>query len=121
MQVKPEESESILFSTYGSGGHDEPGKQPPLLMQSSANDMDVDGKPTLNVLERRQHSSSVARPTHESSITGDDGRFSACDDLSYLDAVKSQFPVNSSVYNRFLDTMRDFKNQRCADSFHFAF
>ena len=35
------------------------------------------------------------------------------DALSYLDAVKRQFSESPTVYNKFLDIMKDFKNQRC--------
>ena len=33
------------------------------------------------------------------------------DALGYLDAVKKQFAETPSVYNKFLDIMKDFKNQ----------
>lgn len=33
--------------------------------------------------------------------------------LAYLDAIKAQFQDKPSVYNRFLDIMRDFKNEVC--------
>jgi hypothetical protein len=35
------------------------------------------------------------------------------DALTYLDAVKNQFQDKPDVYNRFLDIMKDFKNEEC--------
>lgn len=33
--------------------------------------------------------------------------------LTYLDAIKAQFRDKPGVYNRFLDIMKDFKNEVC--------
>lgn len=46
-------------------------------------------------------------------------QLTVADALSYLDAVKERFKDNYEVYNSFLDTMKDFKRQRCVicDSF----
>jgi paired amphipathic helix protein Sin3a len=34
------------------------------------------------------------------------------DAITYIDAVKNQFGDQSEVYNKFLDVMKDFKNQK---------
>lgn len=44
---------------------------------------------------------------------GSERPLNVTDALSYLDAVKKQFHDRPDVYNRFLDIMKDFKNQRC--------
>lgn len=40
------------------------------------------------------------------------------DALSYLDAVKGQFQHQSDVYNKFLDIMKEFKNEQYVLSLH---
>ncbi|KAJ6584994.1 paired amphipathic helix [Mycena capillaripes] len=60
------------------------------------------------------HSDAATKPNTpapSSTSPGTARPLNVTDALSYLDAVKKQFKNQPEVYNRFLDVMKDFKDQ----------
>jgi len=53
-------------------------------------------------------------PMEQSTVQGSSDRpLNVTDALTYLDSVKNQFQEQPDVYNRFLEIMKDFKNEQC--------
>ncbi|KAG6809875.1 hypothetical protein H0H92_014314 [Tricholoma furcatifolium] len=57
-------------------------------------------------------STSTPTPTHSYPTQPLDRPLNVTDALSYLDAVKVQFSDQPTVYNQFLDIMKEFKNEK---------
>ena len=62
----------------------------------------------------QQRNESVKESDHPESTSGGERALNVGDALFYLDSVKKQFADSPGVYNRFLDIMKDFKNQTYA-------
>lgn len=68
--------------------------------------------PEQQFMWERVDKSSKTIAQQEAAVAAAERPLNVGDALTYLDSVKKQFSDSPGVYNRFLDIMKDFKNQR---------
>jgi len=81
---------------------------PPVMRELETPSTAVDDVPMSHEPPPVQEGSNPVDPQAYASL---DRPLNVTDALSYLDAVKVQFQDQPDVYNRFLDIMKEFKNE----------
>lgn len=101
-------SQMLEEHTVPTLAQDLPPSSTPIPMHPAALSVAVDDAPMAAEPSQRSRRPSPIDPQTYAPL---DRPLNVTDALSYLDAVKVQFQDQPDVYNRFLDIMKDFKNE----------